>query len=127
MISVPSGLVVVIMLIITIPANFPHQGLAQPANQNSWTRVDLVGTALLLTASFLFVTPLEEAGVRYSWRSAFVITLLTVSGCLWITFLAWERKITTTSGITEPVFPWRFMQSRVCVGLILFALLDSIF
>ena len=118
-----------IVLVMALPGRFPYQGLPERADmpQRVWKvfsikslkRVDFIGAALLLAASFLFVTPLEEAGVHYSWSSAFIITLLTISGFLWIAFLAWERRVTVASGVREPVFPWRFMQSRVRVGLIL--------
>lgn len=90
-------------------------------SRKSLKRVDFLGVALLLAASFAFVTPLEEAGIHFDWNSSFVITLLTLSGFLWIAFLAWERRVTAASSVREPVFPWRFMQSRVRVGLILSA------
>lgn len=134
-ISVPSGVVAMIVLIVTIPPNFPYQGLPRSVNtpQRIWgvfsykslNRVDFLGVTLLLAASSLFVTPLEEAGVHYDWNSPFVITLLTISGCLWIAFLAWEKRVTTASSEREPVFPWRFMQSRVRLGLILCATVSS--
>lgn len=124
-----------VVLIITMPANFPYKSLPESVetSQRIWggiskkslNRVDFLGVALLLGASFLFVTPLEEAGIHFDWNSPFVITLLTFSGLLWIAFLAWEKRVTTASSVREPVFPWRFMQSRVRVGLILFAMVSS--
>lgn len=120
-----------VVLIITIPTNFPYQALPVRVDapkriwnvfsKKSLKRVDFFGAALLLAASFLFVTPLEEAGVHYEWGSAFIITLLVISGFLWIAFFAWEKWVTASLSVREPVFPWRFMQSRVRVGLILFA------
>lgn len=83
-------------------------------------RLDILGAALLLVATLLLVTALEEAGIRFPWKSPFVIILLTVSGLLWIVFLAWERKLTRAASVQEPVFPWRFVQSRVWVGMLLY-------
>lgn len=118
-----------VVLMITIPTNFPYHGrpgsgdapkkIWEAFSKKSLKRVDFLGATLLLAASLLFVTPLEEAGLHYGWGSAFVITLLVLSGFLWVAFLAWERKVTSASSVREPVFPWRFMQSRVRMGLIL--------
>lgn len=76
---------------------------------------------MLLGATVFFVAALENAGSRYPWKSAFVISLLVISGILWITFLAWERKVTLAAKAREPVFPWRFVQSHVWVGMLLYA------
>lgn len=121
----------IVVLIITIPANFPYQALPRSvgAPQRIWRgfsrkslkRVDFLGVALLLAASFSFVAPLEEAGIHFDWNSSFVISLLILSGLLWIAFLALEKKVTAASSVREPIFPWRFMESRVRVGLILSA------
>ena len=78
---------------------------------------------MLLVATLFFVTALEVAGAEYAWRSAVVITLLTISGILWVTFLMWERMVTRAAKVREPVFPWRFVQSRVWVGMLLYVLL----
>lgn len=82
--------------------------------------MDFLGAAMLLTATLLFVAALEEAGAKYPWKSAYVISLLTLSGILWLLFLVWERKVTLTATTQEPVFPWRFVQSRVWVGMLLY-------
>ena len=77
---------------------------------------------MLLGATVLFVAALENAGSRFPWRSAYVISLLVISGILWIAFFVWERRVTLAATIKEPVFPWRFVQSRVWVGMLLYAL-----
>ena len=74
---------------------------------------------MLLVATLFLVAALEEAGNRFEWRSAFVIVLLTVSGTTWIAFLVWERKVTLSRDSQEPVFPWRFIQSRIWMGMLL--------
>lgn len=49
-----------------------------------------------------------------------VITLLVIAGLCGIAFVFWERHITLSPHATqEPVFPWRFAQSRVFMGVLL--------
>ena len=81
-------------------------------------RVDFLGTTLLLSASILLVVVLEQTEIQYEWSSPFAIVVLIVSALSWIGFLAWSWKVTRSEGRCEPIFPWRFMQSRVCIGLL---------
>jgi ABC-type uncharacterized transport system permease subunit len=123
------GAVAVILLFLTLPSDFPYQGMnpetlasKQPSkkfSRQSLKRVDFLGTALLLSATILLVTVLEETGWNYAWGSAFSIVLLVVSVVSWALFLGWSYKITKEDGVREAVFPWRFMQNRVCIGLLL--------
>lgn len=127
LLNVPAGTVAIIVLIISIPAHFPYHGqpstekrkIGKVFSRETMKRLDILGAALLLVAILLLVTALEEAGIRFPWKSPFVIILLTVSGLLWIVFLAWERRLTRAASVQEPVFPWRFVQSRVWVGMLL--------
>lgn len=121
--SVPAGAVAASVLAIMLPNGFPNHGKTRYINgwRDTWVnlkRVDFVGATLLLTATIILIVALEEAGVRFPWKSAFVITLLAVSGILWIVFLIWERMITLKEGSREPVFPWRFIR-RVWICMLL--------
>lgn len=78
-----------------------------------------MGAFLLVIATTFLVAALEEAGQTYAWKSAFTITLLTISGLTWIAFVVWEKIVTLSSSIAEPVFPWRLMTSRIWVGMTL--------
>lgn len=128
LLNVPAGVVAIILLLIAIPTNFPRHGLPpssykpltlrQSFSKTQFNRVDFLGTTLLLSATILLVSALEEAGTQYKWRSVFVIVVLLMSGLSWIAFLAWSWKITRAATAREPIFPWRFMQSRVRIGLI---------
>lgn len=117
-----------IVLVTMIPPGFPHHSqsstksrpLKQVLSKTSLRKLDFLGAGLLLTATLLLITALEEAGVRFAWRSPFVITLLIVSGLLWLAFLAWEFRTTRAEAIQEPVFPWRFVQSRIWIGMLLY-------
>lgn len=128
--SVPAAVVAAIMIVICMPNGFPHHGDPQKPRADTvgafskitFDRVDFLGALMLLIATLFLVAALEEAGNRYPWRSAFVIVLLTVSGIAWIAFLLWERRVTLHSGTQEPVFPWRFIQSRIWLGMLLNAI-----
>ncbi|KAI0015069.1 MFS general substrate transporter [Xylariomycetidae sp. FL0641] len=126
LLNIPPAALTAIVIYLSIPNGFPFHGRAlheRPYAGSSFSqrlrRLDIVGTALLLLAVLTLVAPLEEAGLRSPWRSALVITLLTISGLSWLAFFAWERYNTFRNGIQEPIFPWRFMQSRVWIGMIL--------
>ena len=77
---------------------------------------------MLLTATTFLVAALQEAGRSFPWKSAFVIAMLIVSGFTWPAFLLWERKVTLTEQEQEPIFPWRFIQSRVWAGMLWYVL-----
>lgn len=128
--SVPAGLVVIIALFLTIPSGFPKSLSPSPTNdmdlpkekvltKRNFKRIDVAGTLLLLSASVLLVAAFEEAAHGRDWDSGLVIAFLAVSVVLWIAFILWERRITLTEGLQEPIFPWRFLQSRVRIGMIL--------
>ena len=127
-ISVPSGITSIVLLLFTIPQNFPFHGLPASRHQplalkqrfskSQLSRLDLVGTILLLSATVFLVTALEEAGTRYDWNSAFTIIVLVITASSWALFLAWSRRLSHQGGAQEAVFPWRLAQSRVCLGLL---------
>ena len=81
--------------------------------------MDYTGVILLLLSNTFLVTALQEANHEYQWESAFVVVLLVVSAVTWVLFLAWSRKITDVQELREPIFPWRFMQSRVRIALLM--------
>lgn len=133
----PGAALAAAIIVFAMPNGFPHHGV-QREERSSSTRVsggrflqrlDLVGAILLLIATLFLVAALEEADVNYPWKSAFVITLLTISGLCWIAFLIWSRRITQRerSQLREPVFPWRFVQNRVLVGMLLYVHRGDIF
>ncbi|KAL8724486.1 MAG: hypothetical protein Q9166_007920 [cf. Caloplaca sp. 2 TL-2023] len=129
LLNVPSGLVAIALLLLCLPNAFPHhhqpnselRKLKATLTVKTFRKVDFTGSVLLLTATVLLVAALEEAGTRFSWRSPFVIILLIASGLLWMVFLTWERHVTKAESHIhrEPVFPFRFIESRVWVGMML--------
>lgn len=83
------------------------------------SRIDIPGTVLILCATLALTSAFEEADKKFPWRSAYVITLLTVSGVLWIALAAWERYVTLSDKIREPILPWRFLTNRQMMGILL--------
>jgi len=129
LLNVPAAIPAILVFIFCIPKGFPYHGNPQlhtgPFKQRfvraNLARVDFVGFVTLLIATLGLVSAVEEAGLSVGWSSPFVISLLVVSGLLWIVFLLWERSITPGSGAKdlEPVFPWRFATSRIWVGMLM--------
>ena len=116
---------ILLLVVVCIPKNFPYHGnpnvpsrtLKSILSSKNIARIDFIGGALLLVATLALVAALEEAGLDFGWKSSFVITLIVVSGVLWIAFVFWERHVTLGSGVIEPVFPWRLLTSRVWLGM----------
>ncbi|KAL0260906.1 hypothetical protein SLS55_004598 [Diplodia seriata] len=114
--NVPVGLVTVVLLLITLPANFPHQGnpdyeapsWGQRLSRPSLARLDITG------------------GVSIGWSSAAAIVTLTISGILWLAFVANEWFFTSDKHRTEPIFPWRFVQDRALMDTFIISLLSGI-
>ncbi|RDH15403.1 MFS general substrate transporter [Aspergillus niger ATCC 13496] len=128
LLNVPPGALAGIGLALVLPNRFPYHN--EPSKEKTMSsvlaslrqmiqRVDLLGSSLLLVATILLVTALEEANEEYTWNSAFTIVLLIISGLAWIAFLLWERRVTLYSKHIEPVFPWRFVCNRVWVRMLL--------
>jgi hypothetical protein len=83
-------------------------------------RLDILGAALLLAAALLLTTGLLEGGVQWEWKSAQSIAILVISGILWIAFFWWERLVTLKEDWKqEPMFPWRFLDNRQWMGVLL--------
>jgi hypothetical protein len=111
--------------------NFPAKLSVESAATNdskiskeSLRRIDIVGSAFLLGSCILLSTGLQQAALGYGWTSFFVLPLLLVSSPVIAAFLTWEWYVTKRE-IPEPVFPWRFCQSRICLGMILNSFLSG--
>ena len=132
--SVPAGLVTIILLYLSVPKNFPHQGqplyvtpgFRQKVSKTSLARLDLSGALLLLGATLCLVTVLLEAPNEFSWHSKTAITLFVLSGVLGVLFLLNERVVTADNWRPEPVFPWRFISNRIWLGTLLLSFLSGI-
>ena len=94
-------------------------GLKDLVAEATFDRIDMPGTFLIVTAALSLTAAFEEADASFPWRSAYVITLLSASGVLWITLVAWERYVTLSNKAREPVLPWTFLINRQMLGILL--------
>ncbi|CAG9989326.1 unnamed protein product [Clonostachys byssicola] len=116
--SVPSALLVAVLLCFIIPNRFPHHGRATPPPRASVKTFDLVGSTSTLAGVTLLITGLEEAAASLRWKTALTIGPLCASGVAWGVFLASQWYISRPGRTrAQPVFPWRFCQDRVIMGL----------
>lgn len=90
-----------------------------PVEAKSFQRLDIPGSILLMMSTLAFTACFQEADSRFAWNSAFVITLLIATVLLWSAMLLWERHVTLSSRVREPVLPWRFFTNRAMVGILL--------
>lgn len=109
-----------------LPNHFPYKATAATARSRwhdkftlkSLARLDLIGAFLLLASSILLVFGFEEAGARYPWSSAAVLSTLIMGGVLLVAFVVWEKVVSHERFVQEPVFPLRLMKDRKFVGMV---------
>ncbi|RYP64797.1 hypothetical protein DL770_009128 [Monosporascus sp. CRB-9-2] len=126
-INVPIAAPALVATYFALPRAFPYhgqphyraKGIKELMGKSTLHRVDIPGTVLILFATVGWTAAFEEADSRFPWRSAYVITLLVVSGIMWIALFGWERYVTLSDKVREPVLPWRFFTNRQMVGIIL--------
>ncbi|KAF2970349.1 hypothetical protein GQX73_g3234 [Xylaria multiplex] len=126
-INIPIAIPALVVAFLFIPKNFPHHGqpnyksktIGDMVAKSTLDRIDIPGTILVLFATVALTAAFEEAGKRFEWRSAYVITLLTLSGFLWIALAIWERYVTRSNTVREPILPWRFLLNREMMGILL--------
>ncbi|KAH9860969.1 hypothetical protein IAQ61_010705 [Plenodomus lingam] len=131
---VPLGAVTILLLLIVLPASFPHQGDSHYEHptwrdriaKRSLARLDVAGAFLLLGATMLIVAVLLEGGLSMAWDSGPAIALFIVSGLMWIAFLGNEWFFTKHQRTLEPIFPWRFIHNKAWMGVLLFSFLSGI-
>lgn len=78
--SVPAAVLTALVITLSMPNGFPHHHRLRQDRPNSkgvfsresLQRLDFFGTALLLLSNVLLVAALEEAGVLFAWKSAYV-------------------------------------------------------
>ncbi|KAI1126022.1 putative multidrug resistance protein fnx1 [Nemania abortiva] len=126
-INVPIAVLALLVSFLCIPKDFPYQGqpnynskpLKELFAKSTLNRIDVPGTILLLFATLALTAAFEEADQKFPWRSGYVITLLILSVFFWIGLAVWERYVTHSDTIREPIVPWRFLQNREMMGILL--------
>ncbi|KAK3197256.1 hypothetical protein GRF29_1536g1100656 [Pseudopithomyces chartarum] len=106
LLNVPVAAPALAIIVFVVPRGFPYhdnpKSFKTLMSKANLKRVDFLGGTLLLLATLSLVAGVEEAGLSHSWDSAFVIAIVP--------------------GAVEPVFPWRFVQNRVWMGMIINAI-----
>ncbi|KAI1131717.1 MFS multidrug transporter-like protein [Nemania abortiva] len=132
-INVPVAAICLGFVILGMPRDFPHitpnqRQFREAGTKSALARLDILGAVLLLFAVLSLTSGFEEAGSLFPWRSAYVISLLVVSGIFWILLFAWERHVTLENSVREPILPWQFVTQRLIGGILLsFAFLGGPF
>ncbi|KAF1973917.1 MFS general substrate transporter [Bimuria novae-zelandiae CBS 107.79] len=127
LINIPCAVPALLFTLFAIPRGFPRHNSPDYVSRtfrsllvkDAYTRIDFLGGFLLLAATSTITAGFHEADSAFPWKSAFVITILTVSGILWIALILWERRVTLRDSVMEPVLPWVFLTDRVILGLLL--------
>ncbi|KAI9151238.1 Efflux pump FUS6 [Paramyrothecium foliicola] len=120
LLNVPLGTVGIVLAACGMPNNFPHHNSPKRSNKSLlFKRIDTPGCALLMVAAVCFTAAFQEAGATFGWGSAYFISLITVSSLAWCLLLLWERRVTNSKSVREPIMPWRFCTDRVMVGIML--------
>lgn len=122
--STPAMAAVSALYYLFTPKNFPHQWKPQQIRIGSFTQsfkesFDICGAFLLLSGSMLLIAVLLESGSAFGWNSAATIVMLILSVIILIIFLFVERKVTYSEKARQPIFPWRFLKTRVWMGVLL--------
>ncbi|KAK7186533.1 hypothetical protein DPSP01_002037 [Paraphaeosphaeria sporulosa] len=120
--NVPVTSVALVILFFAFPKQLSREPVANRAAESVIQRLkrfDVLGGMLLLGITVPLTTALQQAAQGIAFSSAFVWPLLLVAGLSLLGFLSWQRYITTKRRFPEPVLPWRFLQNRACVGIML--------
>ncbi|KAI4100505.1 MAG: hypothetical protein L6R37_005420 [Teloschistes peruensis] len=128
--NIPAGLLSLVLIMISMPRDFPYQHAKSKFSIDSIRRIDFTGFFLLLAASILLVTALEEGGTEYSWRSATVLCIFFASVIAWAIFFLRERiesrKHRLDKSDFDSVLPWHLITNRFWASMILHAFFTGI-
>ena len=122
--SVPLGFIALVMIFLAMPVGFPYRSeksdkLLQSFNMAGVRNIDFLGAFLVLAASILFVSALEEGGTEYPWKSSVVLSLLCLSVVLWVLFFLWQKVASGRGDAHEPILPWRLLTDRFTMAFML--------
>ncbi|KAL8634834.1 MAG: hypothetical protein Q9228_007608, partial [Teloschistes exilis] len=128
--NIPAGLLALVLIMISMPRDFPYHHAKSKFSIDSIRRIDFTGFFLLLAASILLVTALEEGGTEYSWRSATVLCIFFASVIAWTIFFLRERiesrKHRLDKSDFDSVLPWHLITNRFWASMILHAFFTGI-
>ncbi|KAJ5744567.1 hypothetical protein N7533_009437 [Penicillium manginii] len=121
-INVPLCAIAIVILIIAMPKNFgldQHTpSLRTRASYRSFANLDLVGSLLLVSGTFLTISVLNEVNLAFKWSSRSAIALLVLAGISWAGFFAWEWHLSDVPK-QDPIFPKRWFFDRAWMGILI--------
>ncbi|KAK7187202.1 hypothetical protein DPSP01_003982 [Paraphaeosphaeria sporulosa] len=117
--NVPTGALCIALLYLAIPSRFPyaHQSEAPQISRGALKKIDSLGALLMLSATTLFLTALEQSGTGTPWTAALVLAPLLTSLALYAALLLWSKAQATRTTAQEPLLPWHILTNRFCLGL----------
>ncbi|KAJ5082628.1 hypothetical protein N7532_011671 [Penicillium argentinense] len=122
LINAPLCAVAIIIIMAAMPTNFgldQHMpSLRTRASYRSFVNLDLVGSFLMLTGSFLIVAVLNEVNLAFAWSSRSAVALLVLTGISWIAFFCWEWHLSDFPK-QDPIFPKRWLFDRAWMGILI--------
>jgi len=124
--SPPAAAVATALIVFLMPSSFSKSDqtfvtrLRQRFTWSAFQRLDLLGASLMLVASILLIYCLEEAGTRYPWKSAAIISPLIISVVSWLSFVQYEVFLERKNKVQEPILPMRLMKDRILAGMLLY-------
>ncbi|KAF2741964.1 MFS general substrate transporter [Sporormia fimetaria CBS 119925] len=127
LLNVPVGVLTMVGIAFAFPSKLWNEPISQVITTattgrtltQSLQRIDVIGSALLIGACVLFTTGAQQAATTSKWDSPTVLALLVCAVPFAVAFFAWQRYVTQRNRVIEPVFPWRFCQSRIRMGMII--------
>ncbi|KAJ5574907.1 hypothetical protein N7450_008806 [Penicillium hetheringtonii] len=118
----PLCAIAIIILAVAMPTNFgldQHTpSLRTRASYRSFANLDLMGSFLLLTGSFLIISVLNEVNLAFTWSARTSIALLVLAGISWIGFFGWEWHLSDFPK-QDPIFPKRWIFDRAWMGILI--------
>jgi hypothetical protein len=110
------------MLIIVMPSDFgsikPQPLSVLIPSYSLFQSLDALGSFLLLGASLLLVTVLNETNIEFDWSSGTAIALIVLSGVMWVAFFAWEWFMPDYLPGLKPIFPKQFFHNKAWMGML---------
>lgn len=108
-----------VLLYFAIPGRFPFKNKeeAPKISGAALKKIDTLGAVLMLAATTLFLTALEESGTGIPWSNPIVLAPLVSGIVLYVSLIAWSKLQTLRSSSQEPLLPWHILTDRFCLGL----------
>ncbi|KAI0418325.1 drug resistance transporter [Xylaria grammica] len=121
LLNVPTGAAAILCVLLSVPNDYPYQGLGVEKSKPKpkLSSIDFTGAFLMLLGLALLITGLNEAASTLVWVSGTVLAPIIVSAFAWAAFLICQWWYVHSGSSIQSVFPWRFCQSRLVMGIIL--------